>query len=92
MTSHNDCVSDPLFLGFAQRLENDVFNTIVTEHGMKAARRGNVKCHAPPNRKYLTWQGSSIFCMTEGWNDWTTTIDEYFETGKEQLAEKGMYK
>jgi len=81
-----------LIPGIAQRLEQDVYNTIVNEHGMKAARRGNIKCHNPVNRKYISWQGASIFCMTEGWSDRATTIDEYYETGKTTLAEQGMFK
>lgn len=49
------CCSIPwfLFVGLAQRIEEEVFKSLVGEHGMKAVRRSNIKCHAAPNRYWL---------------------------------------
>jgi len=54
-------------------------------------KRGNVKVIAPPNRKYLSWQGASLFATFPDWDKYTTHHDEYLEKGAENLAREFMY-
>lgn len=62
--NHNNLII--IFVGLAQRIEEEVFRSLTQEHGMKAARRSNIKCIAAPNRKYMPWKGAQVFCTTEG--------------------------
>lgn len=74
-----------------ERIEEEVYNSLISDYNMRAARRSNIRCICAPNRKYLPWKGASVFATTEGWEDRCSTIDDYFELGKEFLAQKTMY-
>eukprot|EP01128_Nolandella_sp_AFSM9_P004992 TRINITY_DN2355_c0_g1_i1.p1 TRINITY_DN2355_c0_g1~~TRINITY_DN2355_c0_g1_i1.p1 ORF type:complete len:1543 (-),score=607.78 TRINITY_DN2355_c0_g1_i1:24-4652(-) len=79
-----------LYEGLGHRLEEEIWKRMDSED-MRGSRRSNVACHSPSNRKYLPWTGASIFANMADFETRSVTSDEFYEVGKEMLAESRMY-